>query len=105
MFEVQQRDISSPTTSVLCTQTLIRSQHEAHVYELFVVAQLSKGAVTLIIPSAVSSSVALQLHSKGLSPDANLQETLSLMSQTKWKSQGTHQFFLSKPALVKLKTS
>ena len=36
-----------------------------------------------------------QSHSKGLSPDATQQETPPIMSQTKCKSQGTHQFFMS----------
>ena len=52
---------------------MIRRQHET-----FGVPQLSKGALSAMIPSAISSSVALQLHSKDLSPDAT-QQDLSLL--------------------------
>ena len=96
MCQVQQKDISSLTTSIFCTrqQTLIRRQHENYLHEIFGVAQLSKGALSAFF-SAISSSVALQSHSKGLSPDATQQKTPPIISQTKCKSQGTHQFFIS----------
>ena len=56
-------------------QTLIRRQHETYLHEIFGVAQLSEGALSAMIRSAISSSVALQSHSKGLSSDATQQET------------------------------
>ena len=56
-------------------QTMIRRQHETYLHEIFGVAQLSNGALSAVIPSAISSSVALQSHCKGLSPDATQQET------------------------------
>ena len=49
-------------------QTLIRRQHDTYLREIF-------GALSTMIRSAISSSVALQSHSKGLSSDATQQET------------------------------
>ena len=56
-------------------QTLIRRQHETYLHEIFGVAQLSEGALSAMIRSEISSSVALKSHSKGLSSDATQQET------------------------------